>query len=94
MTHYIICKWKDRAAVTGPVLQRIGELFSRADTVPGVERAELVLNCVDRENRFDLMIRVHMAKEALPAWDASEVHRLWKEEFGGLIEKKTIFDEE
>ena len=94
MIHYIICKWKNKEEVTAPVESRIRELFSGADSIPGVEKAEIVKNAVDRDNRFDLMIRVYMNKDALPVWDNSDIHRRWKEEFGGFIDKKTIFDEE
>ena len=51
-------------------------------------------NCVARDNRYDLMIVVEMEKAALPNWDASRIHHQWKEQFGGLLEKKAIFDYE
>ena len=37
---------------------------------------------------------VEMEKAALPNWDASRIHHQWKEQFGGLLEKKAIFDYE
>ena len=89
-----ICKWKDKSAVTEETLEKISRLFDGASGEEGVEKAELIRNCVDRENRFDLMIRIHMRKDALENWDRSAIHRRWKEEYGDLIEKKTIFDEE
>ena len=39
-------------------------------------------------------IEVEMEKAALPNWDASRIHHQWKEQFGGLLEKKAIFDYE
>ncbi len=36
------------------------------------------------------MIVVEMEKAALPNWDASRIHHQWKEQFGGLLEKKAI----
>lgn len=49
-------------------------------------------NCIDRPNRYDLMITIDMDEEALAAYDASDPHHEWKETFGDLIEKKAIFD--
>ena len=40
------------------------------------------------------MIVVEMEKAALPNWDASRIHHQWKAQFGGLLEKKAIFDYE
>ena len=47
MIHYIICKWKNKEEVTAPVESRIRELFSGADSIPGVEKAEIVKNAVE-----------------------------------------------
>ena len=38
------------------------------------------------------MIALDMDKEALPAYDVSEMHHAWKREYGDLLEKKAIFD--
>ena len=51
-------------------------------------------NCVARDNRYDLMIVVEMARDALGAWDASEIHHQWKAQFGGMLASKAIFDYE
>ena len=47
---------------------------------------------VDRPNRYDLLILLCMEKGALEAYDGSEAHHRWKEVYGGMIEKKAIFD--
>ena len=47
-----------------------------------------------RENRYDVMIVLEMDRDALPLYDDSEMHHRWKGEFGGLLEKKAIFDYE
>ena len=39
-----------------------------------------------------LLIVLDMEPEALPLYDASAPHRLWKEEFGPLLVQKAIFD--
>lgn len=47
---------------------------------------------IDRPNRYDLLILLCMEKGALEAYDGSEAHHRWKEVYGGMIEKKAIFD--
>lgn len=94
MKHYIIAKYNTSVADKEALLPRICEIFSVADQIPGVYGAEVRSNCVARENRYDVMIVIDMEKEALPAYDASEMHHLWKDEFTPLLEKKAIFDHE
>lgn len=65
-----------------------------ASTIPGVHGVEVYPCCVDRANRYDLMIVLDMDKDALPNWDASDIHHRWKDEYGDLLEKKAIFDYE
>ena len=60
--------------------------------LPGVHRITVYPNCVARENRYDVLIVLDMASEALPVYDVSAPHRLWKEEFGPLLAQKAIFD--
>ena len=93
MKHYIIAKFLpsvDQAAQ----LPRIREIFAQAPQIPGVHGAEIRTNCVARDNRCDLMIVLDMDREALPNWDASDIHHRWKDEYGGLLEQKAIFDYE
>ncbi len=92
MKHHIIVKYN--ALVTDkPALEKeIARLFSAAKEIPGVEGATLYPNCIPLENRFDLMIVVEMAKEALPNWNASALHLQWKEEYSKYILSKAIFD--
>lgn len=47
---------------------------------------------IDRPNRYDLLIALEMDVADLPTWDASDLHKQWKADFGSLIEKKAIFD--
>ena len=67
----------------------VGTAAAEIDGVRGVEFKE---NCIERENRYDLMIVLEMDEEALPSWDASEIHHRWKDEYGHLVAKKAIFD--
>ena len=94
MKHYIIAKYNASVVDKEALLPRIREIFSLADQIPGVHGAEVRPNCVARENRYDVMIVIDMEKEALPAYDVSEMHHLWKDEFTPLLEKKAIFDHE
>ena len=89
MQHYIIVKFKDKTAVDA---DRITEIFSAASSITGVQGAKVHWNCIDRDNRWDMMIEIEMKKEALPVYDASKMHHDWKEEFTDCIEKKAIFD--
>ena len=91
MKHHIIVKWNegvDKRAIADPVR----ELFSSCTEIEGVHGAEIIENCIERDNRYDLMIVVDMDKDALPAWDGSDVHKAWKSGYGEMIAKKAIFD--
>ena len=94
MKHYIIAKYNASVTDKEALLPRIREIFSVADQIPGVRGAEVCTNCISRDNRYDVMIVIDMDKEALPAYDVSEMHHLWKDEFTPLLEKKAIFDHE
>ena len=83
MKHCIIAKFNESAADKQAALAQVRALLSGAEPIEGV-----------RDNRYDLMIVVEMEKAALPNWDASRIHHQWKEQFGGLLEKKAIFDYE
>ena len=73
---------------------KLREIFAVAGEIPGVRGAEVYPNCVARENRYDVMIVLEMDRDALSLYDDSEMHHRWKDEFGGLLEKKAIFDYE
>ena len=95
MKHCIIAKYTPEAyPKREELLPRIREIFSAAGAIPGVHGAEVLPNCVDRSNRYDVMIVLDMDREALPLYDDSEMHHRWKDEFGPLLEKKAIFDYE
>ena len=94
MKHYILGKWKPEVSEKALLCDRIRKLFADADQIPGVHGASVYENCVDRENRYGIMIVMDMEREAISAWDASELHHRWKAMFGDLLEKKAIFDHE
>ena len=107
MKHCIIAKFNESAADKRAALAQVRALFAGAEgrdvtvilfagaePVEGVRGITIHENCVARDNRYDLMIVVEMEKAALPNWDDSRIHHQWKEQFGGLLEKKAIFDYE
>ena len=74
------------------LLEPVTEIFQGVLAIPGVSSVSVMPCCIDRPNRYDLMIEIEMEKEALEAYDGCETHRLWKETYGDLLEKKAIFD--
>ncbi len=92
MKHHIIVKWNQEAGDRETLRTEVEALFSAAGENEGVKSVSIIPNCVDRPNRYDLMIVLEMEKEDLPVWDASGLHKLWKERYGGLVGSKAIFD--
>ena len=100
MLHHILVKWKEKPADPAALNGEIEALFRQALAIPGVHGVEaadvagktVLVNVVDRPNRYDLLIRLTMDAPALTAYDASEAHRRWKELYGPLIAQKAIFD--
>ena len=93
MKHYIIAKFKDRSR-TASFVAPVKALFEETLQIPGIHAVSVKPCCIDRPNRYDLMIEIDMDREALEAYDACEPHKRWKQEYGDLLEAKTIFDSE
>lgn len=75
MKHCILAKFTPAAkAQRAALLPRIREIFSAAADIPGVHGAEVIPNCVDRDNRYDVLIRLDMDREALSLYDVSAMH--------------------
>ena len=91
MKHYIIAKFKDRNDTTR-FLPEITKLFDQTLALDGVERVDIHPSNSTRENRYSLMIEITLTPEGLNAFDASDVHRIWKETYGDRLESKAIFD--
>lgn len=92
MKHHIIVKWNETVTDKLEILKEVRELYGGADRIDGIRNVTLYPNCVDRANRYDLMIVLEMDPEALPLWDACEIHHRWKTEYGNRIASKAIFD--
>ena len=93
MRHYIIAKLKD-PAMAAALEELVRELFSETLQIPGIHGVRVKTCCIDRPNRYDLMIEITMEPEALEAYDTSEAHKKWKQEYGPLLQAKAIFDSE
>ena len=94
MKHYILAKYNENVRDKSALLLDIRKLFASGEEIDGVQSYSVIPNCIDRANRYDVMIVVEMDKDALPNWDASGLHHDWKEQFGAFLEKKAIFDGE
>lgn len=91
MKHYIIVKFKEDFDYRA-YIPDIREIFNRTLKINGISGVSLKRSNSDRANRYDVMIEITMEKSALPAYDQSAPHLLWKEKYGGYIDKKAIFD--
>ena len=91
MIHYIIVKWNGEADKIS-LAEKARALYADAAKISVVNMVEIKENVIPRDNRYDLMIALHMDSNALTVWDNSDLHLKWKSDFGGFIEKKCIFD--
>ncbi len=95
MKHYIIVKFKEEVSAERKqdMVPDIEELFHHLYEIDGISDIQIERNCVDRANRYDLMIEITMQDEdVLRIYDQSVWHNRWKDQYGPLIAKKTIFD--
>lgn len=74
-------------------LDNIKSIFNSIN-INGINNIEYKLNCINKDNRYDLLIRIDMSKEALDSYDISSQHQMWKDKYSTYIEKKAIFDYE
>ena len=91
MRHFIIVKLKDPNR-RDPLSAQVKALVDQTLEIEGIHEVKLHLSCSERANRYDMMIEIIMEPEALAAYDVSEPHRRWKQEYGSHIEAKAIFD--
>ncbi len=91
MKHFIIVKFKDNVEVHN-LVEPIKKLFKESLNINGIDRVEFYTSNVNMHNRYDLMIEMVLSREALEAFDNSEIHKKWKINYGEYIESKAIFD--
>ena len=94
MKHLIIAKYHDTVSDKEEMFRRISELFSTWTEYPFIRGCQIIRNCIDRPNRYDVIIAVDLAPEDLPLWDGCELHRQWKAAFVEALQAKAIFDAE
>ena len=93
MKHNILVKFNNDIDYH-TLIPEISELFNNAKKIQGINDVIIKTNCIDRENRYHLLIQIDMDKEILPVYDESLFHKKWKEDYSKYIEKKAIFDYE
>lgn len=93
MKHHIIVKFKKDVNLDS-ILPDIKNIFDETLKIEGVHFVDYKINCIEKDNRFNLMIIIDMDKEALSIYDKSNPHLLWKEKYTSFIEAKAIFDSE
>lgn len=92
MKHNIIVKWNEKVGNKTEMLQKVRKQFASCAELAGVHGVQVIPNCIDRANRYDVMIAIDMERNALEKWDESEIHKTWKRDFGDFIAQKAIFD--
>ena len=92
MKHCILVKWNNKVEDKTDITILVKSVFDKLLQIEGIHKIDYRENCIDRENRFDLLICIDMDKDALPIYDISEPHHEWKEKYGKFVEKKAIFD--
>ena len=94
MLHHIIVKFNDGITATRKkeITAQATTLFEGLKQMPGIHDVKLHTLCIDRPNRYDLMIVISMDKDTLPSYDDCEIHHKWKTDFGAFIKSKAIFD--
>lgn len=96
MKHCILVKYVETITPEKKeaLIPEIKGVFAPLLSMEGIHDIELIPNVIARPNRYDLLIRITMEEETLPVYDASEPHKIWKSQYGHLLEKKAIFDYE
>lgn len=94
MKHYIIVKWNSSVTDKDSIVNDVKNIFDKLVLIDGIHKVEFIQNVVDRSNRYDLMIRIDMDKNALEKYDASTPHNEWKNKYAKYVEFKAIFDSE
>ena len=92
MKHCILVKWSQDAKNKNELTKEVKNVFDKLLRIDGIHGVDYIENCIDRSNRFDLLIRIDMDKDVLPIYDTSAPHLEWKEKYGKFVEKKAIFD--
>lgn len=93
MKHNILVKFNSDVNYK-EMIENIKNLFDELLTIEGIYDVTIYTNCIDRQNRYHLLIQIDMDIDVLPTYDESEVHKTWKDRYSKYIESKAIFDYE
>ena len=72
--------------------EEIKNLYNETLKINGVKRVDVYTTNSKLRNKFDLMIKMDLTKEALKEYQTSDIHNQIKERFDKKKKKKTIFD--
>lgn len=92
MKHHILVKWNELVDDKKKMAEEATTLFNKTKKIEGIHDVNIFLNCINRANRYDLMIVLDMDESALEIYDDCKYHHIWKNEYSKFIEKKAIFD--
>ena len=92
MQHLVIVKYTELVRDRQAFEKEVCELFSGLTAIEGIHDVRLIPGKPLRENRYDLIIKIHMDESALSAYDESEIHKTWKREYAKYVLQKAIFD--
>lgn len=91
LRHYIIVKFSEGFSLDDEFIN-IKNIFKKSLSITGIHKVKFKRNIINQPYRVDLMSVVDMEEEALALFDASDVHKEWKEEYAQYIDTKIIFD--
>ena len=92
MKHCILVKWNKEVLDKHEFIKTVKSVFDKLLKIDGIHEVTYRENCIDRANRYDLLISIDMDKAVLPVYDTSAPHLEWKEKYGKYVENKAIFD--
>ena len=92
MKHCILVKWNKEVLHKHEFVKTVKSVFDKLLKIDGIYGVTYRENCIDRANRYDLLISIDMDKAVLPVYDTSAPHLEWKEKYGKYVENKAIFD--
>ena len=91
MKHHIILKLK-KTDNPEEIIEGIKNLYNETLKIDGVKKVDIYTTNSKLRNRFDLMIKMDLSKEALKEYENSKIHNEIKEKYDSAISKKTVFD--
>ena len=94
MKHYIIVKWNELVIDKNEMLKNVHKAFNDVVKIEGIYNFEVYQNVTNKDNRYDVMIKIECSNDGLSNYDKSKLHQNWKDNYSKYILKKAIFDSE